>query len=1500
MRRVAGPWLRWVLWGAVGLSLVLVALVWVATHGPVPKWILRAHVARHLGLDLQAESVTLTPLGTLDLRGLNVWISESSGLPEEARRILHARRAWVELDWSGWLPPVPRPTRVVLEDAQVRLSQDLSGGELNLAHIRIAPPSTSTTVPLPVIELIDGRFELGEHSKSGPLYRVLTQLGAQGWFRPRDGAPSIYDVRVVQTGGDTRGLSAWGELDVTRGAGKAGAGPIDLSRWSPQEVPSAFRDLWRQLAMNGLLERIDLHYSPASGVNAELVVADVSLNLPIPAGQLEVVGARTARMEDVQGTIALGADGLQANLDGLFSGVSCKLELQVLGLQADAPYRAQVYARPFRLSETPRLLWFLQPVVRQTLEEQFNSPDAMLEAQISIRQAAPGVDAQGNPQTSEPVISGNISFSDGATTYTGFPYALTHLAGQVSFNAESVRLINVTGRSPTGAALFMEGSYAPPKPDGVLAITMTLADVPLDDAMFTALDAAGGKGTVDLLFSREQYAGLVIAGLVPPPGAGGFALGGKADKVFLTLQRAGGQEQPFIGTARAEFARAGIVSSEFPYPVVATDLVIEMDPRLVRVSADRVATLDNIPVMLKASVPITRGQAARTPEDGGLHVDVSVERLPVTPMLLYALPGGGDRVLQELGMWVWRPWQWPAAPGGAEPTAVPATPAVLLARLNPQGLVDASVKVFERDRGQAGYVAAVGGSVRATAPSIIPDQDLELRVDGGRLLVTDEFVRTESLTGELARPGSPPGDGSMFRVAGEARMRRGALSSAWMSASVAGLNLQLPVENLVNVLSPESAGVIRSIREEHDPRAVLDASFDLSGDGFGGYTVNAALSDIRGVALSIFGSSVEAPRVDGMVHISAHADAAPAAPGRVAAGEEVQIRFSDLAGAWTSRGDPLGFLRLNGALAVPTDGSAISLTDRSRVELRQLAIEREILRGAADALGAAEALSVLDEWRPAGEVDADVTFEPGPISGQPVTRAAIRPRWMNVQRAGRRVELPWIAGQVTLADGRGLIEQLTFGQEDWELRLHGMWERDTDHEDTISSTRVSGRVLLLASRFSDDLLAVLPDGVRFTLVDAGVKIGERVEAERLDLDLRMADDGRTALRASGEVAFRNADAEVGISIRGADGRLAIALDQDFDDEVPRVVLDVTASRLRASGLSVTEASLRVRSGLEPGVLEVTRLFGATSSGRISGRAGVRQVGEHAEYEARIDLAGVRLADLLSDLDRTQAADATRRQSPQGPAGTRATPAELTRGDDLPRSEPISVPMDEAFVPGAGGDLSRGALDAELAVWGRLGDPASMRGRGAVRVWGGEVIRLPLVVPLLNLSNLQIPVNDRLDYFQASGWLEGNTIRFDEIGLVSDTLVILGWGSMITPGLDMDLRFISRGRMQLPLLTAFFEGLRDELVLTVVRGRPEAPRIGLEILAGARRWVSAGRVMDGPPADAEERFRAERERARRREEGKSADVTARRDSSGTVGERTIHTATENDSGISVER
>src|SRR5690606_26384843 len=71
----------------------------------------------------------------------------------------------------------------------------------------------------------------------------------------------------------------------------------------------------------------------------------------------------------------------------------------------------------------------------------------------------------------------------------------------------------------------------------------------------------------------------------------------------------------------------------------------------------------------------------------------------------------------------------------------------------------------------------------------------------------------------------------------------------------------------------------------------------------------------------------------------------------------------------------------------------------------------------------------------------------------------------------------------------------------------------------------------------------------------------------------------------------------------------------------------------------------------------------------------------------------------------------------------------------------------------------GTVDATIAVAGVVGSPRDRVGRGAVRVWGGEILRLPLAGPLIELSNLQLPTAEEIDFAQATFFIEGDVVDF---------------------------------------------------------------------------------------------------------------------------------------------
>jgi hypothetical protein len=133
----------------------------------------------------------------------------------------------------------------------------------------------------------------------------------------------------------------------------------------------------------------------------------------------------------------------------------------------------------------------------------------------------------------------------------------------------------------------------------------------------------------------------------------------------------------------------------------------------------------------------------------------------------------------------------------------------------------------------------------------------------------------------------------------------------------------------------------------------------------------------------------------------------------------------------------------------------------------------------------------------------------------------------------------------------------------------------------------------------------------------------------------------------------------------------------------------------------------------------------------------------------------------------------------------------------------------------------------------------------VRVASGRVLSLPVVLQLVQLSNFAVPDGDPLDYLQADLHIDGTTARFERIALLSDSIALLGTGTMQFPGLDLDMTFNSRGTTRLPLLSDIFEVLRNEIATTRITGTIDEPDVQSQPLVGTRRAID---MMFNPDAE----------------------------------------------------
>ncbi|MFZ4576364.1 MAG: hypothetical protein ACOYN0_18415, partial [Phycisphaerales bacterium] len=167
------------------------------------------------------------------------------------------------------------------------------------------------------------------------------------------------------------------------------------------------------------------------------------------------------------------------------------------------------------------------------------------------------------------------------------------------------------------------------------------------------------------------------------------------------------------------------------------------------------------------------------------------------------------------------------------------------------------------------------------------------------------------------------------------------------------------------------------------------------------------------------------------------------------------------------------------------------------------------------------------------------------------------------------------------------------------------------------------------------------------------------------------------------------------------------------------------------------------------------------------------------------------------------------------------------------------------------DSARGLLDGGLSLSGFTGDAASRRGRGTITVGGGPVFSMPLVVALIRVSNLQLPLGEGVNYAAIEFFLEGETANIEQFAVESASVGLYGFGTATLPDLALDMRFRSRSRARVPLISEALEALRGAIVQGVITGTAAKPNVSVSTFAGTTRFV--GRLLGRDPTEQEKRL-----------------------------------------------
>jgi hypothetical protein len=161
---------------------------------------------------------------------------------------------------------------------------------------------------------------------------------------------------------------------------------------------------------------------------------------------------------------------------------------------------------------------------------------------------------------------------------------------------------------------------------------------------------------------------------------------------------------------------------------------------------------------------------------------------------------------------------------------------------------------------------------------------------------------------------------------------------------------------------------------------------------------------------------------------------------------------------------------------------------------------------------------------------------------------------------------------------------------------------------------------------------------------------------------------------------------------------------------------------------------------------------------------------------------------------------------------------------------------------------KGELTASLSLEGAWGAGASVRrGRGDVIVAGRGMYRVPVVLGLLQVTNLALPISGPFNEATARYSVIGERINFDSLELRSDNMVMSGDGHLDFGTKTVQLTFVTDNPkgLKVPFLNDLLQGARQELLRIHVQGSIQEPKVTAGVMGTFTTTVDKVLKGDSP-------------------------------------------------------
>ena len=438
--------------------------------------------------------------------------------------------------------------------------------------------------------------------------------------------------------------------------------------------------------------------------------------------------------------------------------------------------------------------------------------------------------------------------------------------------------------------------------------------------------------------------------------------------------------------------------------------------------------------------------------------------------------------------------------------------------------------------------------------------------------------------------------------------------------------------------------------------------------------------------------------------------------------------------------------------------------------------ERLALDGPLRALLPPPARAAWDALGPSGAIDGDVSLH---LADAPADYAlTLRPRDVTVRPKAVPYQLDHVAGTVSVDPARIELAEVrgTHGAATVALSGHGRTEHP-DRWDLSLSTR--------HLPVDADLRRALPAALRSAV--------ERVKfAGDLDLDLTRlnyrggADADAADVDVAGTARASGASLDVGVPIKQVGGAVTFAAAvRGGALAAVRGDLDLDTLSLADRPVQHLRAHLEQPAGSD--TVKLTDVRGELAGGRLAGRIDLRFPGGATGGSTTAPTGGgYAVAFAVTDADVATIA-----------------------GSAVPADKPI-----------------KGRLSASLDLQGDWSDPSTRRGRGDVLVAGRDMYQIPLVLGLLEVTDLSLPTSSPFNQATARYAVDGKRVTFEQLQMRGDGLVMTGagWLDFGTKRVRLNFATDNPRTLRVPVVEDIWRGAKRELLQIQVRGTVQEPTV----------------------------------------------------------------------------